>query len=342
MLTRTAVSWFALAAAVNLAAGCGRSDRPETTSSSAGASTPVVTASSGSTETVSETRPKVEPVTYERAESTFGSGNYSEAAQLFSLYTEGHPENPWGHYMLGISAWKSGDLERALGAFERSLELDSTHRKSLFNSSRVLLDMDRPQDALERIEKGLAQEPHSNEGLRLLGRARHELGQVDKAIDAYQRALAADDRDVWSMNNLGLIYIEQGRSKEAIPPLARAVELKSTAPVFQNNLGVALESSGFPVAAAKAYEAAIAADSTYAKAAVSLARVTEGGQEPESEPVDLGTLAQQFVNEIEAWRESTPVRDSSATGSDSSVPASDTAVPVSDSTSSVSDSTVEE
>ena len=341
MLTRTASSWFALAAAVTLAAGCGRSDRPETTSS-AGASTPVVSGSSSGTDSASGSRPKVEPVTYERADSTFGSGNYSEATQLFSMYAQENPENPWGHYMLGISAWKSGDHERALSALDRSLELDPTHRKSLFNSARVLLETDRAQDALERIEKGLAQEPLSSEGLRLLGRARHELGRVDDAIEAYQRALVADDRDVWSMNNLGLIYIEQERSKEAIPPLARAVELRSTSPVFQNNLGVALERSGYPVAAAKAYEAAIAADSAYSKAAVSLARVTEGGQEPESEPVDLGTLAQQFMSEIEAWRESTPANDSTATDSNLPVSASDSAVPLSDSTIPVSDSTTEE
>ena len=76
-----------------------------------------------------------------------------------------------------------------------------------------------------------------------------------EAIDAYQRALAVDDHDVWSMNNLGLIYIEQGRSPEALPALARAVELRGNSPVFQNNLGTALERSGYPVAAAKAYEA---------------------------------------------------------------------------------------
>jgi predicted Zn-dependent protease len=339
MLTRTAFSWFALAAAVTLAAGCGRSDRPETTSS-AGASTPVVTGSSSGTDSATGTRPTVEPVTYERAESIFGSGDYSEAARLFSLYAEGKPENPWGHYMLGLSAWKSGDHERALSAFDRSLEVDSTHRKSLFNSSRVLLEMDRAQEALERIEKGLGQEPLSNEGLRLLGRARHELGRVDGAVEAYQRALAADDRDVWSMNNLGLIYIEQDRSKEAIPPLARAVQLRSTSPVFQNNLGIALERSGYPLAAAKAYEAAIAVDSTYKKAAVSLARITGSGQEPEAEPIDLEVLAQEFQGQIGTWQSAGVAGDSTETTDTVTDSSEESVQPVQDSTTSSIDSSV--
>ena len=312
-------------------AGCGRSDKADTQSASAGASTPVVSASGTTSDSSSDVAVEAKPVTYESAESTLTSGDYSEATRLFSLYTEGNPENAWGHYMLGIAAWKNGDHDRALSAFDRSLELDSSHRKSLFNSGRVLLEKGRAQEALERIEKALAQEPMSGEGLRLLGRARYQMGKVDEAIDAYRRALVADQSDVWSMNNLGLIYIEQDRSQDALAPLARAVQLKSNAPVFQNNLGVALERSGYPVAAARAYEAAIAVDSTYKKAAVGLARVTAGGQEPESEPVDLSTLAQEFLSEIEGWRESVPVSDSTTPVGDSMVPVSDSTVPVSDS-----------
>ena len=120
----------------------------------------------------------------------------------------------------------------------------------------------------------MALEPLSAEGLRLLGRARYELKQVPEAIDAYQRAIALDERDVWAMNNLGLIYIQQDRSEAALPVLARAVELRRDSPVFQNNLGTALERTGHPAAAKKAYEAALAADSTYGKASASLARVT--------------------------------------------------------------------
>jgi tetratricopeptide (TPR) repeat protein len=315
---------FTLSALIPLAAACGRSDQAKTTS--AGANTPTVTATAGA-EAPSNSA-IVTPVSYEVAESAFGAGRYSEATELFTAYTGGHPENPWGYYMLGLSAWRAGDHEKASSAFDRALEIDPSHRKSLFNSSRVLLETGQPKAALERIEKALALEPMSNEGFRLLGRTRHELGNVDEAIKAYQRALTIDERDVWSMNNLGLIYIQQDRSCEALAPLARAVELRSSAPVFQNNLGTALERSGYPTAAAQAYEAAIAVDSSYAKASVGLARVTGGGQEPETAPVDLVGLSQRFQADIESWR----------TSADSStVPVE----PVSDSTSApaaVSDS----
>jgi tetratricopeptide (TPR) repeat protein len=307
-----------LLALISFAAGCGHSDRPKISSESVGATTPSVSGS------VSTTASAVTPVTYESAESAFGAGRYAEATQLFTTYTESSPEKPWGYYMLGLSAWKAGDHARATSAFDRALQLDPSHRKSLLNSSRVLLEMGRPQDALERIEKALTLEPMSSEGLRLLGRAHYGLAQVDQAIDAYHRALAVDDRDVWSMNNLGLIYIEQGRSPEALPALARAVELRGNSPVFQNNLGTALERSGYPVSASKAYEAAIAVDSSYAKASLSLARVTTGGQAPEADSVDLGTLSAKFQAEIETWRGSMTPMDSEVTPDSSVVPDSST------------------
>ena len=72
--------------------------------------------------------------------------------------------------------------------------------------------------------------------------------------------------------------------------------------MFQNNLATALEKSGYPTAAAKAYEGALTADSAYSKAAVGLTRVTGGGQQPESTTVDLTALSQEFQSQIEAWR----------------------------------------
>jgi superkiller protein 3 len=234
------------------------------------------------------------------AEAAYTARKYDEAAQLFASYTSANPDNPWGHYMHGLSAWKSGDSEQAMTSFDEALRLDPKHRKSLLNSARVLLDTGRPREALERVERAMAIEPLSAEGLRLLGRARYEMKQIPEAIDAYQRAIVLDERDVWAMNNLGLIYIQQDRSEAALPVLARAVELRADSPVFQNNLGTALERSGHVAAAKKAYEAALQADSSYAKAAASLERVTPLAAS-DTTTVDLSTLVDEFKAEVRRW-----------------------------------------
>src|SRR5215217_9477239 len=101
-----AVPVFALTAMI---AACGRSDRQQTASTTAGANPPVISGSTAGNHTAGEVGPKSAPVTYARAESTFNTGKFDDVIQLFSAYTESNPENAWGYYMLGVSAWKNGD-----------------------------------------------------------------------------------------------------------------------------------------------------------------------------------------------------------------------------------------
>lgn len=305
--------FFAAVLVAPLAAACGGQDHTPRAGDGAGSAggmpVAVTTVESGTvTQPVVDAAAAPANVSYADAESAFRGGRYSDATELFAGYTVAHPDNPWGHYMYGLSAWKSGEHGRAIEGFDEALRLDPKHRKSLLNSSRVLLETSRPREALERIERALAIEPLSSEGLRLLGRARHELGQIPEAIDAYQRAIALDDRDVWAMNNLGLIYIQQGRYEEALLPLARAVQLRGNAPVFHNNLGTALERTGHTSAARRAYTSALEADSTYAKASASLSRLggpLDASVTDSTEGVDLAALSREFAGEIERWRDTT-------------------------------------
>lgn len=245
-----------------------------------------------------------ENVTYSDAEKVFRSGDYAGAALLFEAYAQRRPENPWGHYMLGISLWRAGDHEGAAAALRRTLEVDSTHTKGLLNLARVLLEQGKASDALEYAEKVVTLEPESGQGWRVLGNAHADLGMVDEAVSDYRRALVLDHRDAWTMNNLGLLMIREGRYEEALPPLARATELRPDVAVFQNNLGVALERTGHLAEAVVAFRAALDANPDYAKARVSLERVEpKVAQTTSPEPLDLTRLAGTFAEEIERWKQ---------------------------------------
>ncbi len=274
------------------AIACG--DSPKTTTTVAGASTPAIhtAAAPAPTSNAPVTPPVV--VTYADGDSAYHAGQYGAAARLFSAYGERHPQNVTAQYMAGLSAWKAGDLKTADAAFDRALALDAHHEKTLLNSARVLLELRRPDEALDRINTVLEVDSASVAARRLQGRVLEQKGDVDGAIDAYQQALMLDENDVWSLNNLGLLYIQQGRPDEALPPLALAVTLRDNAPVFQNNLGIALERTGHYTAAGVAFESALAVDSTYGKASVNLDRVRALREAPGTAPVSVPELAQSF------------------------------------------------
>jgi tetratricopeptide (TPR) repeat protein len=213
------------------------------------------------------------PATFADGKAAYDARKYSEATASFESYTARRPENAWGYYMLGLSAWKSGDLAKAEGSLEKALSIDPRHVKSLVNLSRIFISQKRNDEALAALTRAADIDPDSTDVHRLLGRTYEAVGRTKEAIEAYSRAIELNELDAWSMNNLGLLYLEQKRIDEALPLFAKAVELKKEVPAFHNNLGMALEHTGRFGDAAAAYSGALAADPGYEKAKKNLERV---------------------------------------------------------------------
>ena len=255
-----------------------------------------------------DTAPKVSgPVSFADAEAAYHAKKYNEAVSLFERYTGQRPGNAWGHFMLGMSASKAGDLARAESAFEKALSIAPTHVGSLVNLSRVLIDQNRVDAALVRLAQAGDISPGSPDVQRLLGRAYTAQGKTEQAVDAYRHAIALDAHDAWSMNNLGLLFLEQQHAAEALPLLARAVQLRDDVPAFHNNLAMALEHTGRFQAAAEEYRSALTADPGYAKAQQNLARV-EAIKVVSEEPFDLAATAQGAVGDPAISSEQTSAR----------------------------------
>ncbi len=244
------------------------------------------------------------PATYENANAVFKSGHYPEAAEMFERYVESKPNNAFGFYMLGLSSWKAGDFEHAKEAFDKSIDIDPTFAKSYFNEARVLLDLKRAPEALEQVEQGLSIDSASADGWRLKARAQAASGDADGAMQTYRELLVRNDEDLWGLNNLGVMLLDSGDYEGALGPLARVVQLKPTAPLFQNNLGMALERSGYMVAALHHYEAAVRDDSGYTKAVKNAERlqgiVTDTTLQDE---VSVPDLAEAFRVKVKMWKE---------------------------------------
>ena len=250
---------------------------------------------------VPEPTVRVTNVTYADAEAVFRKGRYAESAELFGVYVETHPANAFGHYMLGLSAWKSGDHAGAEEALTRAVELSGETVKIRTNLGRVLLERGRASDALPHLEEAVALDPTAHEVWRVLGNAYAQTARTGDAIESYRQALMLNDHDSWTMNNYGLVLIQLGRYDEALLPLARAAELVPLSATFQNNLGIALERIGELEGARSAFAAALEADSTYGKARTSLERVEARLVDTPMDAPDLSTLAQQFVDEMAGW-----------------------------------------
>lgn len=222
-----------------------------------------------------------EPLSFADGQAAYQARKYGEAAAIFEAYTERRPGNAWGHYMLGLSAWKHGDFPKSEKAFEKALSIDPKHVKSLVNQSRLFIDLKRHDDAIDRLSRAVDLDPENREVNRLLAHTYHLQGKTDEAVAVYRQVLEADEYDAWSMNNLGLLLLETDHADEAVPLLTKAVALRKEVAEFHNSLGLALEHTGHFRAAADAFSGALLADPGFEKAKHNLQRVeaVKGGPE---------------------------------------------------------------
>jgi Flp pilus assembly protein TadD len=306
-MRRTGKIATTLLVTVLAAVGCSKDKTSQNDSQRSARALPVSMTTRAGDKTLDDTSPKITgPVSYADGEAAYQAGKYVEATKLFEQYTTEKPNNPWGHFMLGLSASRGGDSEKAEKAFEEALRIDPDHMKSLLNLSRMLIDKGRFDDAIVKLTHAGEIDPNSAEVQRLLGRTYNGQHKTDQAVTAYRQAILLDPTDAWSMNNLGLILLDQGKSSEATSLFAKAVELRKDVPVFHNNLGMALEHTGRYKAAASEYNGALAADPSNEKAKRNLARV-EAVKVSSEEPFDSAAEAKRAVEEKKPATESATV-----------------------------------
>jgi tetratricopeptide (TPR) repeat protein len=207
--------------------------------------------------------------------AAYGTRDYHVAAACWKAETASRPERAYGHYMLGLSLWKAGELERAAEALRRSAELNPGSLRTFLNLSRVLNQRGEFEAALAAAESARSLDPEHPQAFYVQARSLRNLGRVEDAVVALEQALAFDAEYGHALNLLGLIRIHQGRFAEAAGSLQLAARYEPELPYIHANLGRALELEGRPGEAVLAFRAALDLDPELRSARVSLARVEE-------------------------------------------------------------------
>src|SRR5260221_12056352 len=95
----------------------------------------------------------------------FERGDFAGASARLKLAAEGPSAEPYVQYLLGLSLWKSDDLEGARLALERASTLEPGSIRTWINLARVRLQPGDFQGALQGADSPLAIEPGSADAL---------------------------------------------------------------------------------------------------------------------------------------------------------------------------------
>lgn len=283
-IARNVLGGGAIAAALVLT-GCNSTPpveppKPATTTASLQSEGPLVPATPGTETTVVAEVSNPEPTEAEMKSAwreggaLFEAKDYAEAADRLSVAVRGRAQDPYAHYLLGLSRWKAGDFAAAEEALVTSASLDGTRVKTQVNLARVRMDLGKHVEALEAAEAALTLEPGSASALHQKGRASFALGRHEEGIESLRAAHELVPEDGHVANTYGWMLLQSGRAGESVAPLEKAKDLLPTVAYVRNNLGVAYERTSRPGEALAEYRAAVEAGDSDGKARASVDRLT--------------------------------------------------------------------
>ena len=203
----------------------------------------------------------------------YGGGDYEGASERLTVAASGRAGDAYTHYLLGLSLWKSGQIERGEQELARSAELDPSSVRTFVNLARLRLERGDAPGALTASESALELDPSCAQAMHQKGRALVALHRNEDAMTVLGSAHTQEPKDGYIANTLGWLLIQSGKPAEAVPVLESARESLPGVAYVHNNLGVAYERTGRREEALAEFRASVEDGDSVGKSAASLARL---------------------------------------------------------------------
>ena len=133
-------------------------------------------------------------------------------------------------FNLAERSLKKGEIDEALTAFQRTLDMDAAFAPAYARLSTIALQQSDLEAAVEYLQRALEIRPNFAVGHYQLGSIYHKQGEIEKAIESFEAALTLNPNFATACNALAWLYAESEKNiDEAITLARRAVKLKPTA-----------------------------------------------------------------------------------------------------------------
>lgn len=105
-------------------------------------------------------RDGIDPEAAALAAACFGSdGKHLEAARIDRIMCDADPANPQGWNSLGFDLFNAGELEEAMAAYARALELEPGRASAHYNLARIAARMRDKPKAIEHFVRAVELQP---------------------------------------------------------------------------------------------------------------------------------------------------------------------------------------
>jgi tetratricopeptide (TPR) repeat protein len=214
------------------------------------------------------------------------------------------PDNSRWPYLLAVHYEETGFLDKAVDSYRAALILDRTYVPGYIRLGRVLLELNRLEEAEAAFQVVLNVVPDDAAALAGEGRVAFERDQFEKAAGLFERALAKEPEASSLHYRLGLTYRalgeadkardELGKAGERIPttndPLLAYVQAHTRGAEHYLEGASQAEAAGQPLAAIKLYDIATSIDPSNVEALLKLGELQGTAGQTEGALATFGRL----------------------------------------------------
>jgi tetratricopeptide (TPR) repeat protein len=149
-----------------------------------------------------------------------------------------HKADALAHFVEGMGFEESGEMERALEAYRKVLNVDPGQSELASRVAGLLIQQDDFPQAIDVLKDAIKANPNNAEPYQQLAFIyTRYLKRTDQAIEYANRAIALNPGDIEGYQRLVEIELAAGQEKNAVEALDRALKVHSSDPNFWIRLG---------------------------------------------------------------------------------------------------------
>lgn len=188
------------------------------------------------------------------------AGEWEKAARLFGEARRSNPDNVGLVVNHGVALERSGDVARAVEAYEAAHALDPTDAAAASSLARAWVATKKLKKAKLVLKRALDAHPDDAELLNVSASVHRLAGNGKRAAELARRVLLRDQKNIGAMKTLALVYADEGKLQLADTFFRNALKLDDGDASIYVNLGLLEFRRGEHQRALANFERAIALD----------------------------------------------------------------------------------
>lgn len=169
--------------------------------------------------------PDYPPAQFKVAEMLTRLGRTEDAIRAYRIIVKQSPESEQAHQNLGVLLAKTGRLDEAIEQFTEAVQINPNSVLGHLALADTLANARRVPDALREYGR-VVQIDLRNAGARIgTGRLMMVMDKLNEAEAQFKLGIEYEPNSAEPQYLLGLVYMQKGRYQEAIAPLTKAIEL---------------------------------------------------------------------------------------------------------------------